>query len=75
MSFQTENFKLFRFSQWNRKKVFVNNFVSDFPFWKKMMGRADKHVDLSKRASSQLCFQHGGHREYLPYTNSASAGN
>jgi hypothetical protein len=30
---------------------FVSHSVSDFPFWKNMMGRADEHMALSKRAS------------------------
>jgi hypothetical protein len=33
------------------KQIFLNHFVSDFPFWKNMMGRADKHMALSKRTS------------------------
>jgi len=33
-----------------KKTVFVNHFVSDFPFQKNVMGRAVKHMALSKRA-------------------------
>jgi hypothetical protein len=50
VSFQTENLKLIGFLS-GTEISFVNHFVSDFPFWKNMMGRADEHMALSNRTS------------------------